>query len=72
MKARIIQTLHSEFITTTMDADNLIAAMEVPDFALRLFNSDDRQRADAGSAHQWPDVRRRCDPGGMPGNLHFT
>lgn len=47
MKARIIQTLHGEFITATEGADNLIAAMEVPDFALGLFNSDDhRQRAE--------------------------
>ncbi|WP_106663398.1 hypothetical protein [Phyllobacterium sophorae] len=47
MKARIIQTLHGEFITATGGADNLIAAMEVPDFALGLFNSDDhRQRAE--------------------------
>ncbi len=46
MKARIIQTLHGEFITATVELN-------------------------AGSAHQRPDVRRRCDPGGMPGNLHF-
>lgn len=43
MKARIIQTLHGEFITATVDADNLIAAMEVPDFAPGLFNSDDHR-----------------------------
>ncbi len=46
MKARIIQTVDGEFITTTVDADNLIPAMEVRGYAFVRFNDNTRQRAE--------------------------
>jgi hypothetical protein len=46
MKARIIQTVDGEYIATTVDADNLIAAMEVRGFAFLRLNDNDRQRVE--------------------------